>query len=300
LSADSHVVVIGGGPAGLSAALILGRCRRRVVVIDDANPRNAAAQGVHGFLGSDGVPPAELRRRGRVSLEPYDVSVLDDTAVDARAAEGGFCVTTKAGKVLSTRKLLLATGIKDQVPRIPGIAPLYGFSIFQCAYCDGWEVRDRPLAAYGGGNSCAEFALGLTTWSGDVILFTDGHPKPTDEMAARLARHSVGIRQEKIVDLIGEGKSLRYVVLANGERIARAAMFIHLGQQQRSDLAERLGCSVEEDEQVDTRDRQATCVPGVYVAGDAARDVKFAIVAAAQGARAAHAINQALREEDTR
>jgi thioredoxin reductase len=225
---------------------------------------------------------------------------LADTAIDACRLESGFRVMTKAGAALTTRKLLLATGIRDEMPRIAGITPLYGSSVFQCAYCDGWEVRDQPLAAYGQGNAGGEFALGLTTWSRDVILFTDGHPKPSGEIAGRLARNGVAIRDEKIVNLAGEGTTLRYVVVGNGEGIARAAMFIHLGKHQQSDLAERLGCAVEEDELVDTHDRQATCVPGVYVAGDAARDVKFAIVAAAQGARAAHAINQELREEDTR
>lgn len=161
MQADSRfdVAIIGGGPAGLSAALVLGRSRRSVVVIDDGHPRNARSHAVHGFLTRDGAPPEELRRLARAELEPYAVKLVDETVEDARHEGARFHVVTKSGASFVTRKLLLATGIKDCVPKIKGIDALYGSSVVQCAYCDGWEFRDQPLAAYGGGHTCGEFAL---------------------------------------------------------------------------------------------------------------------------------------------
>jgi thioredoxin reductase len=263
-------------------------------------PRNALSRGVHGFLGCDGIAPGELRRRALASLAPYDIELFENTVVGASRRDEDFVLTTETGLSIVARKMLLATGIKDCVPNIPGIDALYGNSVFQCAYCDGWEVRDRPIAAYGGGDSCAEFALALTTWSSDVILFTDGNRSPDLDVTERLQRYGIHVRTEKILRLEGEAGKLEYVCLANGERVLREAMFIHLGQHQRSPLAEQLGLVLENDELVKTDVRQRTQIPGLFVAGDAVEDVKFAIVAAAQGARAAHAINQELREEDTR
>lgn len=293
------VVIVGGGPAGLSAALVLGRCRRSVVIYDDDKPRNVSSKGVHGFLGHDGIAPAALRAAARAELAPYDVELRAVRVAHAARVDGGFEIIDADGRRERARTLLLATGVTDRLPDVPGVRDLYGRGVYPCAYCDGWELRDRALGAYGHGPACVDAALGLTTWSRDVVLFTDGGPSPTPDDRARLARHGVSVREERVTAFDGDGENLHAVVLEGGARVPRDAIFLHLGQRPRSPLAEMLGCAVEEEGVVETLEKQRTGVPGLYLAGDASHDVKFAIVAAAHGARAAHDINQALREEDT-
>jgi thioredoxin reductase len=293
------VIIVGGGPAGLSAALILGRCRRDVVLYDEGQPRNARSRGVHGFLGNDGVPPAELRRIAHAELAPYAVTVRAARVDEVVRIDGGFEVHA-AGETTRGRKLLLATGVHDELPDVKGAAELYGRGLYPCPYCDGWELRDQRLAAYGAGDSASASALGLTVWSKDVVLFLGGGEMPSPSEQDRLARYGIAIYPERVVAFEADaGGALEHVVLEGGARVGRDAVFVHLGQGPRSSLAQRLGCAVEDSGAVETFEKQETVVPGVYLAGDASHDVKFAIVAAAHGARAAHAINQALREEDT-
>jgi thioredoxin reductase len=292
------VIIVGAGPAGLSAALVLGRCRRRVTLYDDGNPRNKCSRGVNGYLGCDGVAPEELRRIGATELAPYDVIMRKQRVVRAAPAEVGFEVEDAMGNLERSRKLLLATGVSDRLPEIPGVAELYGRAIYPCVYCDGWELRDQPLAAFGYGPKAAEFALGLLTWSSDVILFTHGGELASPEDLERLSRYRVALREERVVAFEPRPTGCS-VVLETGEKIPRAGVFLHYGQTAQSLLAESFGCTVEAAGTVETFEKQRTRMPGLYLAGDASHDVKFAIVAAAHGARAAHDINQALRQEDT-
>jgi thioredoxin reductase len=292
------VIVVGAGPAGLSAALILGRCRRRVLVCDTGRPRNAASGGLHGFLSRDGIKPTELLRVGREQLRPYDTVELRDVEVtDADCREGGFEVTLKDGSRLACRMLLLATGVVDRVPPVPGVEGLYGRSVFHCPYCDAWEVRDQPLAAYGRKQAGVNLALELTVWSGDVVLCTDGARLPA-EGRERLGRHGIPVREEKIAALEGDDGVLRRVVFAGGPPLPRRALFFSTGYEQRSDLAARLGCDFTRRGAVQAGKFEATNVPRLFVAGDASRDVQLAVVAAAEGAKAAFAINSALLKED--
>ncbi len=293
------VAIVGGGPAGLTAALVLGRCRRSVLVYDEGKPRNARSRGVHGFLGHDGIAPGALRERARAELSPYAVELRAVRVTRAERVPGGFELTDANGESARARRLLLATGVTDVLPDVPGARELYARGIYPCAYCDGWELRDRALGAYGSGPSSAEAALGLTTWSRDVILFSNGPADLDPSARARLTRNRVWLREERIEAFEGDDVGLRDVLLEGGIRVPRDAIFLHLGQRQRSPLAEMLGCSFEDGDFAETGEKQKTRVAGVYLAGDASHDVKFAIVAAAQGARAAHDINQTLREEDT-
>jgi thioredoxin reductase len=291
------VVVVGGGPAGLSAALLLGRCCRRVLLCDAGTPRNARASGVHAFLTRDGADPLEFRRLGRSELARYDVEVRDVAVVDARLVDGGFEVDLKGGGQVRARKLLLATGVCDQVPAQDGFAACYGHSVFHCPYCDGWEVRGQRLAVYAPGGRGAGLALKLTQWSPDVLLCTHGPVRLDAVMKGELAARGVRVRTEKVTRLEHERGGLRRVVFARREPEARDALFFSTGQTQQSDLARRLGCRFNRKGAVRTGRHERTDVPGLFVAGDASRDVQLVVVAAAEGVKAAFAINTELQEE---
>ena len=291
-------VIVGGGPAGLSAALILGRCRRRVLVCDVGKPRNFASHGLHGFLTRDGIEPAELLRIGREQLEPYGVEMILREVTDAAVAPDGFRITLGDGRVVSARKLLLASGVVDRLPEFEGAAEMYGRSLFHCPYCDGWESRDAPLAAYGPDREAYGLALALKTWSDDVVLCTGAEATLLPRDRARLRRLGIPIREEAIVRLEGEDGRLRRIVFAAGEPLDRGAMFFKTRQHQRFPLAERLGCEFNAAGTVRTDRFGGSRVPGLYVAGDASEDVQLVVVAAAEGAKAGFAINKMLQKED--
>jgi thioredoxin reductase len=296
------VVIVGAGPAGLSAALFLGRCRRTVLICDNGHPRNEASQAMHGFLTRDGMPPGEFLRRARAELGPYTtVEFRDVTVTDARCTEGGrFETTLETGEVIASRKLLIATGVRDNVPEIPGMRELYGHSVFHCPYCDGWEVRDEPLAVYGRGERGYGLALELTAWSGDILLCTDGPSEIDAEQAARLARNGITLREDRVLRVEGRDGVLERIVFADGAPASRRALFFTTGQQQHSALATGLGCEFNDKGTVRTGKYETTHLPGLFVAGDASRAVQWVIVAAAEGAEAAFAINTDLIKEGLR
>jgi thioredoxin reductase len=293
------VLIVGGGPAGLSAALVLGRCRRRVLVCDAGQPRNAASHGLRGFLTRDGIKAAEFLEIAREQLRPYETIELRRIQVtSARRLPNGFELTLTNGETVAARKLLLATGVVDELPGLNGLQDFYGRSVFHCPYCDGWEVRDQPLAVYGNGENGTALSLELTLWSHDVVLCTDGPSQLTVEQTERMAHHGIEIWEDKISRLEGRDGILEYIVFANGDRLGRRAMFFSTGQKQGSDLAKQLGCEFTDDGCVATGEYETTSVPGLYAAGDASRLVQFVIVAASEGAQAAVAINKELMKED--
>jgi thioredoxin reductase len=294
------VIIVGAGPAGLNAALILGRCRRRVLICDNGRPRNAASQALHGYLTRDGIVPREFLAIGRRELERYDtVELRDVSATDAQCQKSGrFHVTLADGSEVQSRKLLVATGVCDNLPDIDGIKELYGRSVFHCPYCDGWEIRDQPIAIYGKGDRGVGLSLELTAWSRDLVLCTDGPGEISVTDRERLERNHIAIREERVTGLEGRDGILHRILFAAGEPLPRRAMFFTGGQFQRSELAIRLGCEFNEKGTVRTGKYETTHLPGLYVAGDASRAVQWVIVAAAEGAEAAFAINTDLIRED--
>ena len=293
------VIIVGGGPAGLSAALVLGRCRRRVLICDEGKPRNAKSHGLHGFLTRDGIEPAEFLRQAREQLRPYETVQLKETKVTAaRRESNGFEITFSDGERVRSRKLLLATGVVDELPKLEGLEQFYGSSVFHCPYCDGWESRDQPLAVYGRGENGVGLALELLLWSRKLVLCSDGPAEIGDDDRKRLAQHNIPVCEERIARLEGSEKDLERVMFEDGESIAVRGMFFSTGQHQASDLAEKLGCDFTEQGCVATGEYEATNVPGLYVAGDSSRLVQFVIVAASEGAQAAVAINKELMKED--
>lgn len=293
------VIVVGGGPAGLNAALILGRCRRRVLLCDSGRPRNAKAMALHGFLTRDGIRPAELIEIARQQLRPYDsVQMIDAEVVEARRLDEEFEIILDDTTHHACRMLLLATGVVDELPLIDGIDAFYGRSVFHCPYCDGWEWRDQPLAIYGRGQLGVSLALELTVWSDNLVLCTDGPSELSPKQYQRLNDRGIPVREERIAGLEGTDGMLERIVFTSGVRLPRRAIFFNTGFHQSCGLATALGCDLTDKEVVPTGIYETTAIPGVFVAGDASRHVQLAIVAAAEGVKAAFAINTALSERD--
>ncbi len=307
------VVVIGAGAAGLSAALVLGRSRRRVLILDGGEPRNAPSSGAHGFFSRDGIPPAELLRIGREQLAPYEsVEYRRARASKVGGSSGAFEVVLEDGTTVSARRLILATGVADELPDRPGFKELWGRGVYHCPYCHGWEVRDRPLAVLNSGEGAAERALFIRNWSRDLVLLTDG-PAGLDEGGwRRLRALGVPVREERISWLEGDpgresgaaGGGLERIVFDDGSTLAREGLFYVPPQSQRSALAEDLGCELERVAYAlvvknDPTTRETT-VPGVYAAGDVTGTgpLQSVPLAAASGAAAAYFANHSLASED--
>jgi len=293
------VVVVGGGPAGLSAALMLGRCRRRVLLCDLGAPRNRRTTALHGYLTRDGVAPSEFARLGRSELPAYGIDQRCVGVTNAQWNSGHFRVTLSDDRQEEASYLLIATGVIDDLPAIPGLDACYGRSVFHCPYCDGWEWRDRPMAVLGHGSSAAGLALSLKTWSADVALCTPGG-RYARAVRERLVRNGIQIRTEPIASLEQDNGRLREIRFASGSPLPRDVMFFSTGQHPQSDLAIRLGCTLNTRGTVRTGTLCDTNVPRVFVAGDASRDAQFVVVAAAEGVKAALAINKALQAEELR
>ena len=292
-------IIVGAGPAGLSAALMLGRCRRNVLVCDVGNQRNARSAAIHNYLTRDGTRPAEFLELGRAEAARYPTIEFRNVEVlDATRSPDGFRVVCADGRQLGARKLLLATGVVDELPPIDGLEPLYGTSVHHCPYCDGWEWRDRPLAIYGTGEEGVALTLGLTAWSRDLVLCTDGPSRLPAEELEHLQQLDIHVREDRIARLEGRDGRLQRIVFQEGEPLEREALFVCASQHQRSGLARKLGCRFTQKGAVDTGTCEATDVPGLYVAGDSSKEAQFVIVAAAEGTEAGMAINKALLKDE--
>jgi thioredoxin reductase len=298
-AADCDVCIVGAGVSGLSAALILGRCQRRVVMFDSGKPRNFASAGLHGYLSRDGIHPLRLREIGREELRCYPtVTVHDSEVMAARRNEHGYEIRPRHGAAVTARMLLLATGRTDVLPDKPGFREFYGRGVYHCPICDGWENRGEPFAVLGWGNDACELALEMLLWTRQVTLCTDGGGAVGRADRARLRRHGVGVEEAVVEAAIGDSTGrLESLRLAGGNTLACRAVFFDSQPPQKSSLAESLGCSLDQSGAVICKGPAAS-VPGLFVAGNVRGGLHLAITAAAEGVEAAIAINNALQEQD--
>jgi thioredoxin reductase len=288
------VIVIGGGAAGLSAALVLGRSRRRTLVVDAGEPRNAPSPSAHSIFTRDGTPPAELLRIARAQLEPYPSVELRDGSVEAvRRSADGFSVLLADGTELSARRVLFAIGVRDDLPPIDGVARLWGRGVLHCPYCHGWEVRDEPLALCASGKDALEFTPLLLQWSNDLLLCTNGSEALGADERATLTGLGVRIIESPIARVEGVD-TLERIVFDDGHEEPRRALFVRPPQTLVSDLPRQLGCELTDAGLIQVGADNQTSVPGVYAAGDAASAAQQIVVAAASGAQAAIRINHDL------
>ena len=292
------VVVVGGGAAGLSAALVLGRARRRVAVIDAGAPRNAPAAHMQGFLSRDGMPPAELLAAGRAEVAGYGVEIIEDKVVGDRARVRAS--DWPAGDVLAARRILVATGVRDELPDIPGVRERWGRDLLHCPYCHGWEVRDQPLGVLGTHPGSVQHALLVRQWSDDVGLLRAHTPRHhRGEQRAAWTHGVSGSSTGEVARLVVEDDRLTGVELADGRVVARTAVFVRPVNVPHPDgLLPGLGCEVDEAgfAVVDATGR--TSVAGVWAAGNVVDPRAQVITSAGAGSAAAIAINADLVRED--
>jgi thioredoxin reductase len=289
------VVVVGGGAAGLSAALVLGRARRRVAVVDAGEPRNAPAAHMQGFLSRDGTAPADLSAVGRAEVAGYGVELVDDQVV---GLELGFLVRLAGGRVLKARRILVATGVCDELPEIPGVRERWGRDLLHCPYCHGWEVRDQPLGVLGTVPGSVQHALLVRQWSGDVVFFVHTYDVTTAERAQLEAR-GIRVVGGEVARLVVEDDRVTGVELIDGRMVARTAVFIRPGNVPHEDgLLAGLGCDVDEAGFVTVDGSGRTSTFGVWAAGNVVDPRAQVITAAGAGSASAIAVNADLVQED--
>jgi thioredoxin reductase len=290
------VVIAGGGPAGLAAALTLGRARKRVLLCDAGPPRNAAAVHVHNFVTRDGITPAEFRRIGREQLERYpNVEVRDVRVEDAGGERGDFEVRLTEGRA-GARRVLLCTGMIDEPPAIDGFRALWGKSIFICPYCHAWEIQDQRFGYLAANAEALAFPLLLRGWTSDVVAFTNASFAVPPESRERLAAAGIRLEERPIARLLANGDRLERVELVDAGAVPLDVLFAHPPQRQ-ADLVQRLGLALDAKGYVQVDEQRETSRPGVYAGGDLVTPVQAAVLSAASGMQAAAALNHALTAE---
>jgi thioredoxin reductase len=288
------VLIIGGGPAGLNAALVLLRARRTVAVVDSGHPRNAPASHMHGFLSREGMPPAALLAAGRDEITSYGGEVIAGTVVDLAP---GFVATLGDGGTLAARRVLVTTGLRDRIPDTPGVSERWGRDVLHCPYCHGYEVRDQPLGVLGGDPAAIAHAVLIRQWSDDVVLFI-GDTELESEQAALLRARGVAVQRGQVRRLVVDADTLRGVELEGGDLVARAAVFVRPTFTPNDAVLRSVGCKVDDQSWTVHDEFGATSVSGVYVAGNVADPRAQVITSAGQGSAVGIAINADLITEE--
>ena len=291
------VVIIGGGAAGLSAALVLGRARRRVAVVDAGSPRNAPAAHMQGFLSRDGMPPSDFLAAGRAEIAGYGVALLDDRVL---GIDPGFFIALAGGAVLTARRIVLATGVSDELPNIPGVRERWGRDLLHCPYCHGWEVRDQPLGVLGSHPGAVQHTHLVRQWSDNVVFFAHTHDV-TETERTQLEARGVHVVDGAVARLVVQEDRLTGVELVDGRMIERAAVFVRpVNVAHAAGVVSSVGCDRDDAGFVTVDATGRTSVPGVWAAGNVVDPRAQVITAAGAGSAAAIAINADLVQDDVR
>lgn len=291
--------VIGGGPAGLNASLVLGRSRRKTVLFDDDKPRNSVTKESHGFITRDGINPSELRRIARVELGNYpDVTIIEQRVGKVMKDHQRFTIETEAGDVYHAKKVILATGLKETFPEINSLKQYYGTSVFSCPFCDGWELRDRPLAVIAENTRAFHMAKVVYNWSSDLIVCTNGNKVLSINDKTILENKGISVYEQKISSLIGEDGYLKKISFEDGITVRREGGFVVPEMGQASTIGEELGCEFTDQGAIITDATGRTNVEGLFACGDTSIIAPSQlIIAAAAGSKTAIGVNAALFEE---
>ncbi len=292
------VAIIGGGPAGLNAALVLGRARKSVVVIDERLPRNRVTRESHGFLSRDGISPRELRRIAMEQIKAYPaVQFVEDIAETITGTDGDFQITTSQATTYRSKKLLFTVGMKDIPLGIDGLTDVYGTSAFICPYCDGWELRDQRLVLIVHGEKAIHLAKSLAGWTDQYTICTNGPDEWTNEQREEIKLHNIQVFEDAIQRIESSEGMVQSVVLEDGTVIPCTGIFFAPKLVTGSDLPQALGCNTTDAGIVIVDEFGKTNIPGIYSAGDVASELHLVITAASLGALAGLSINGELLSE---
>ncbi|KKB38838.1 NAD(P)/FAD-dependent oxidoreductase [Bacillus thermotolerans] len=294
------VAIIGGGPGGLSAALVLGRALRKVTVIDEGKPRSRVTVKAHGFLTRDGVHPSEIREVAHEQMKAYEnVQVVKDTVEIAEKIDGLFSLRTRKGEEFLSRRLIVATGMKDHLPKITGMEKVYGKTVFHCPYCDGWERKGEPLAIFGNGKGLMPFIKTIYNWSRDLIVFTNGPAALIDEEKRQLKQRGIDVMEEPILAIESTNGQMEQILLKDRGPVKRTSGFmVTTGETQASAIPSMLGVPLDERGQYETREHGQTSINGLFIIGDAKNTFTSIVGAASQGYEAGVALNHDLAAQD--
>lgn len=292
-------IVIGGGPAGLNASLVLGRSRRKTILFDDNKPRNAVTSESHGFITRDGINPQELKRIGQEELSKYpDVQIEKQRVKSVTKENDRFQVIAEDGEVYKAKKVILATGFKEVLPDIEKIKEFYGTSLFSCPFCDGWELRDRRLAIISEHQAVVHMAKMVSNWTDNLVVCTNGKQTLSADDKRLLESRGIEVYEDKIFSLIGENGFLEKIEFENGKRISCEGGFTAAEWEQASDFGLTLGCDLNERGGIETDSFKRTNIEGLYACGDTLMaGPSQLILAAGEGSMAAIGVNAALIEE---
>lgn len=293
------VIIVGGGPAGLNAAVVLGRCHREVLLFDTGKPRNLHSEGMHNYLTRDHILPTEFLKIAHTEIKKYGIQFRYIQIIKAHKDDNGnFILTDRKNKTYHSKKLLIATGLTDHIPDISGFRECYGKSVHHCPYCDGWEVSGKSVGIYAKEKNGFDLAVSLKTWSPDVTLYTDGADNLKPSQIKTLKKYHIDIVTNSIKKLQHTKGRLQKVIFTDTSHKNCDAIFFVNGFQQQIDLAKNIGCQMSDKGVVLTNKKQGTNINGLFVAGDASKDMHFVVVAAAEGAKAGVTINKELQKEN--
>jgi thioredoxin reductase len=293
------VIIVGGGPAGLNAAVVLGRCRRNVLLFDTGTQRNLSSSGLRNYLTRDDIPPRHFLKLAYKEIAKYGVISRRGEILHAEKMQTGlFLVKDEKGDAYCSRKLLIATGLRDNIPAVSGVGDFFGKSVVHCPYCDGWEVKGKLVGVYAKNKNGFELAISLKTWSNRVALYTDGRNYLTSVEKEILVKNEIPVISKPILAFEGKNHKLLNIVFRDKRKQRCDAIFFVNGYEQQCNIAKLLGCKMTKKGVVVTNRLQQSNLPGLYVAGDVSKDMHFVVVAAAEGAKAAVTINKEMQKED--